>query len=259
MSKFNEHGIPYSFEEFVDILEDQRANDNRFFPELKKVFQNLNKVKESDDKKTPLFDICLRDSKIEQGKEFVINNKELLNKIEKIYAVDPFTITAVLMIESDFCTITGDYRIFNVFLSQILFLYDIARDVYGEQIDERINKKITRKIESAIDNLVVFLKTCKQRGIDPLDILGSSAGAIGCPQFMPSSFIYAVDGNNDGKIDLYNIEDAMFSIANYLVNHGYETDRDKAILRYNADKEFLECINQYSQKLKEVINISEIK
>jgi membrane-bound lytic murein transglycosylase B len=58
-----------------------------------------------------------------------------------------------------------------------------------------------------------------------LNQLGSYAGAIGLPQFMPGSIRrFAVDGNNDGRIDLRNSpEDAIASVANFLKAHGWVT------------------------------------
>lgn len=62
----------------------------------------------------------------------------------------------------------------------------------------------------------------------------SSAGAIGHMQFLPSTFAaYGVDGNGDGRIDPWNLQDAIFSAAHYLSVSGYSKDVRGAIWNYN--------------------------
>ena len=62
----------------------------------------------------------------------------------------------------------------------------------------------------------------------------SYAGAIGHMQFMPATFsAYGVDGNQDGIKSAWNLEDSIFSAANYLIASGYKTDIRKAIWHYN--------------------------
>lgn len=60
------------------------------------------------------------------------------------------------------------------------------------------------------------------------DMKSSWAGALGQPQFMPSSFLtYAADGNGDGRADIWgSADDTLASIANYLARHGWVTGRD---------------------------------
>ena len=66
----------------------------------------------------------------------------------------------------------------------------------------------------------------REEALDPLAPLGSYAGAMGIPQFMPSSFrAYAVDGDGDGRRDLWNSwGDVFSSVANYLKLHGWRQD-----------------------------------
>ncbi|MGZ3252705.1 MAG: lytic murein transglycosylase, partial [Burkholderiaceae bacterium] len=72
-----------------------------------------------------------------------------------------------------------------------------------------------------LENTLLF---ARDSGIDPFSLLGSYAGAIGWPQFMPSSIRqYAVDFDGNGKIDLRSSPvDAIGSIANFLVQHGWQ-------------------------------------
>ena len=75
------------------------------------------------------------------------------------------------------------------------------------------------------DELGEFLKLCQEQGIAPDSMLGSYAGAVGLPQFMPSSIRrYAVDFDGDGHIDLlHSPVDAIGSVAHYLAEHGWQS------------------------------------
>jgi membrane-bound lytic murein transglycosylase B len=71
-----------------------------------------------------------------------------------------------------------------------------------------------------------FLVMSREESLDPLVPLGSYAGAMGIPQFMPSSFRnYAVDGDGDGRRNLWTSwADVFASVANYLREHGWRKD-----------------------------------
>ena len=92
----------------------------------------------------------------------------------------------------------------------------------------------------AQDELEALLAYAWTNGLDPLTFPGSIYGAIGYGQFMPSNISkYAVDGDGDQRIDLFNKTDAIFSIANYLKQNGWSGDmtqeekRRAVIRRYN--------------------------
>jgi membrane-bound lytic murein transglycosylase B len=71
-----------------------------------------------------------------------------------------------------------------------------------------------------------YLLLIREEGIGAADATGSYAGAMGRPQFMPSSYrAYAVDSSTDGKRDIWeNWDDVIGSIANYFVAHGWEAN-----------------------------------
>ena len=77
------------------------------------------------------------------------------------------------------------------------------------------------------DELEQLFVLCRSEGRDPLELKGSYAGAMGMPQFMPSSWNrYAVDFDGDGRIDLHdNPADVIGSVAHYLAEFGWVRDR----------------------------------
>ncbi|MFN8643487.1 MAG: lytic murein transglycosylase [Candidatus Binatia bacterium] len=95
--------------------------------------------------------------------------------------------------------------------------------------------------------IATFAVAARNR-IDPLDLTGSGAGAFGLPQFLPSSYLrYAVDGDGDGRVSLYDADDAIASAANYLRANGwrpgigYEEQR-RVIWTYNHSDAYIDTV-----------------
>jgi membrane-bound lytic murein transglycosylase B len=92
--------------------------------------------------------------------------------------------------------------------------------------------------------------------IDPLAIRGSSAGAFGIPQFLPTSYLrHGRDGNGDGRVSLYDVEDAIASCANYLARHGWTRDLPPAKRRgvlwaYNHSTPYIDTVLALAARLE---------
>lgn len=103
-----------------------------------------------------------------------------------------------------------------------------------------IRNKMEIKADWAYNELRSLLMYCYANGLDPRSIKGSVYGAIGLCQFMPSNiFRYAVDGNGDGVIDLFTVDDAVASLSNYLRRNGWKAglsvgQQTKVLRSYNA-------------------------
>ena len=101
-----------------------------------------------------------------------------------------------------------------------------------------------------------MLEYADQQGFDPAEIPGSFAGAMGLPQFMPTSILaYGKDGNNDGTIDLQTHPDAMASIANYLKKHGWRPGisrkkAEKVIYHYNHSDYYVKAVLKIAKRLE---------
>jgi membrane-bound lytic murein transglycosylase B len=172
---------------------------------------------------------------IQRGQLALRENKEIFNTIEEAFGVDKEIILGILRVETNFGAHTGSYAIFNSLLSMTLI--ENRRSSWAEA------------------EFIELLCICKEQNKDPLSIKGSWAGAFGISQFVPTSYAkFAIDGNNDGAIDLFNFYDAIASIANYLKSHGYEKNKPisnkDAIYAYNHCDNYVNAIFAYAKALK---------
>jgi membrane-bound lytic murein transglycosylase B len=146
--------------------------------------------------------LLLTEKRIAGGARFYAANKDLLVGVSQKYGVDPFVLVALVGVESNYGENKGKYLVFNA-------LYTIA-------------KRVPRRSAWAAKELAEFLKICYFKNKGPFTVPGSYAGAFGFGQFMPSSYnAYAVDFDGDKYPDLFTWPDALASISNYLVKHGY--------------------------------------
>jgi membrane-bound lytic murein transglycosylase B len=155
--------------------------------------------------------VFLTASHIHEGVAFWERNKETLARAERIYGVPASIIVATIGVETKYGKEKGAYRVLDA-LTNIAFS-DSHRAGYFRQ------------------ELVDFLLLSREQHLDPLTIRGSYAGAIGQPQFMPSSYRhFAVNFSGNSKIDLNNnVLDIIGSIANYYQKHGWLPNQPVAI------------------------------
>jgi len=91
--------------------------------------------------------------------------------------------------------------------------------------------------------------------MDPLGLRGSGSGAFGMPQFLPRSYLsYGSDGNGDGRVSLYDADDAIFSCANYLAAHGWKpglsrAERRRVIWHYNRSDSYIDAVLGLADRL----------
>jgi len=113
---------------------------------------------------------------------------------------------------------------------------------------EAFDMKLIDRSGWAYRELSALLELENTHGIEPGSINGSVMGAIGWPQFLPSSLVkFGVSGNGDRRVDLYNAEDAIFSTSNYLRSHGwcaakFPSDREAVIWEYNHSKAYVRIV-----------------
>ncbi|MBX7097105.1 MAG: lytic murein transglycosylase [Myxococcaceae bacterium] len=205
-----------------------------------------------------LMALFLKRERVEAGARFFAERREVLERTRAKTGVDPTVIIAILTWESKLGTITGDFKAFNVFTSQAYFIDEanaVALKRAGEKkvlSPEEQQKRVERIRERAHRNLVVLARQCKGRNIDTLEVKGSWAGALGFPQFMPDSLRWADDGDGDGKIDLFTMDDSIASIGRYLKEHGFAKSRHDAVYGYNHEDAYVQGVLAFSEALTRV-------
>jgi membrane-bound lytic murein transglycosylase B len=134
------------------------------------------------------------------------DNAELLERAHKEFGVPEAVVVSVIGIETRYGKRTGNFRVMDA-LSTLAFDVPSRADYFKRELEQ-------------------FLLLAREQHWDPLSINGSFAGAMGLPQFMPSSYRrYAVDFNADGQTDLWNDPaDVIGSIASYLRQSGWKED-----------------------------------
>jgi membrane-bound lytic murein transglycosylase B len=121
-----------------------------------------------------------------------------------------------------------------------------------------LERRIAQKAQWAYHECKALLTYAQQSGKDPLDIPGSFYGAIGIAQFMPTQALrYGVDGNQDGVVDLFVLEDALFSMGNYLRANGWQgpmqsqRKQRRVIYNYNHSRIYVNTVMAVADYLKE--------
>ncbi|WP_434628918.1 lytic murein transglycosylase B [Chromobacterium sp. CV08] len=197
---------------------DEQVAGGRFSrPELEAVFANVElkpniiRILDKPSTSRPWYQFrasTVNDRLIVDGVAFWQANADALARAERQYGVAPELIVAILGVETHYGRNTGSFRLVDS-LSTIGFDYP-------------------RRAEYFRGELTQFLLLAKEEGKDPLTLKGSYAGAMGLPQFMPSSYRkWAVDFDGSGHRDIWNNpHDAIGSVANYFQLHGWRHGDD---------------------------------
>jgi membrane-bound lytic murein transglycosylase B len=148
--------------------------------------------------------------RIGAGVRFWNENAATLARAEAEYGVPAEIIVGILGVETIYGRDTGRFRIVDV-LTTLAFAYPGAPN--------RLERMAFFRGE--LENTLLL---ARKENIDPFSLLGSFAGAVGMPQFMPGNILkYGVDYDSDGIVDLRNSAvDAIGSVANFLVQHGWD-------------------------------------
>lgn len=204
-----------------------------------------------------LLALFLKPERVDAGVRFVREHAAMLDKVEKAHKVDRHVVVSILMWESRLGTVTGEYVAFNAFSSQAFYIEEASGLAMANKEERKLTTAARQAERVAIirdrahKNLTALVRQCKARGIDPLTVKGSWAGALGYPQFMPASLRWAEDGDGDGKIDLFTFDDSIASIARYLEAHGFAKSASKAVWDYNHEDAYVKGVLTYATALKD--------
>jgi membrane-bound lytic murein transglycosylase B len=174
----------------------------------------------------------LTEESLERCRGFLQLHASAFDVAYRTYGVPPRVICGILRIETNFGIATrlsphpvGAMPAINRLVT--LYVRPLPR--------EGRSQRFAKWQQFAVRELKELLAAATKFGWDPFEILGSLTGAIGLAQFEPSSLKFAIDGNGDGKIDLFDPDDAIPSVANYLVTHGWDDEpmhQQRAIYAY---------------------------
>jgi len=160
-------------------------------------------------------DRFLIERRIQQGADFWSAHTQDLDAIDDPSLAE--TISGILGVETSYGRITGRYRVLDA-LATLAFDYPPRSPFFRGELQQ-------------------FLLLVREEAIDPKAALGSYAGAMGAPQFIPTSYRnWAVDGDGDGRRDLWSSwQDVIASVANYLRAHGWREGESVVVNATLAD------------------------
>jgi len=155
--------------------------------------------------------IFITEARINNGVKFWQENESALTVVEQLTGIPAEIIIAIIGVETSYGQKTGNYRVIDA-LSTLAFAYPPRSKFFLSELEN-------------------FLLLCREEHLNPLEPVGSYAGAMGMPQFMPSSFrAYAADFDNDNHRDIWhNKGDVIASVANYFVKHQWQAGQAIAI------------------------------
>lgn len=149
--------------------------------------------------------LFLSKQRIDEGVQFWKNNEKTLDRAYKTYGVPPEIIVSIIGVETFYGKQKGTHKVLDA-LNTLAFHYPPRSAFFTSELE-------------------AFLIMTREENLDPTQVLGSYAGAMGMPQFIASSYRqFAVDFSGKGKKDLINdTQDAIGSVANYFKESGWKT------------------------------------
>jgi membrane-bound lytic murein transglycosylase B len=200
---------------FIDTMVSKHDYERRVLTKMLREARTLDSVLEAiskpAEKTKPWHDyraIFINEERIKAGAEFWRQHEDELMRISRATGVPCEILVGIIGVETYFGRITGKYRVLDA-LATLAFDYPPRSKFFKRELEE-------------------FLLLVREESIEASGASGSYAGAMGAPQFMPSSFrAYAVDFSDDGKRDIWtDWSDVIASVANYFVAHGWQRSKE---------------------------------
>jgi len=210
------------------------------------------------------YDQFLSKYSVHKAKRYIERHGTSLEEANRRFGVEPPVVVAVLMVETALGTYPGKYPTINVLSTMAVsqepavrekILADLTEEQKQMQSRAVRSKRLTKRASRSYRELKAVLNYAHKNDIDPFTLFGSSEGAIGIPQFLPSNIEhYGRDGDGDGRIDLFNHPDAIASVAFYLRAHRWgraenAKQKKKVLLYYNRSNYYVDTVYTLAQKL----------
>jgi membrane-bound lytic murein transglycosylase B len=191
---------------------------------------------------------------LEQIRAHYARDRALFERMAKVYGTPGPLAASIMWIETGYGNFFGKNKAAVVLASMAAsenfkliapYLGDLASEPGAEDF---LREQARQRGQWARNELASLLSYAWSNRLDPILFPGSIYGAIGYGQFMPSNIAkYAVDGDGDGRIDLFEKPDAIFSIGKFLKAHGWleaknEEQRRQVIMRYNKSGTYVNTV-----------------
>jgi membrane-bound lytic murein transglycosylase B len=210
------------------------------------------------------YDQFLSKYSVHKAKRYIERHGTSLEEANQRFGVEPPVVVAVLMVETALGTYPGKYQTINVLSTMAVSQEPAVREkIFAGLTEEQkqmqsravMSKRLTKRATRSYRELKAVLNYAHKNDIDPFTLFGSSEGAIGIPQFLPSNIeYYGRDGDGDGRIDLFNHNDAIASVAFFLRAHRWgraenAKQKKKVLLYYNRSDYYADTVYTLAQKL----------
>jgi membrane-bound lytic murein transglycosylase B len=205
-----------------------------------------------------------KDTFAQLGASFIEEYDHEFERMERKYGVPREVVTAILVIETQIGRHTGNELIVHRLsrLASVLDPHNVQENYRRLKADdpsvtlEDVKNRGKYLEETFLPEIPALIEISRRNQVNTFHILGSSAGAFGIPQFLPTAFIkYGVDGDGDGHVSLFNKVDALWSAGNYLAAFGYKADlpyaeRRKVIWEYNRSDAYIDTVFRVASRIR---------
>jgi membrane-bound lytic murein transglycosylase B len=236
------------------------------------------------------YDYAHNDLALRKASEFILANDSLLRAAERQHNVPKEAIASIMWVETRFGDFLGNYHVPSVYMSyamttqpdflqknkdrlkadfsayhEKLFTAKVEKgkelttkdtaDVLEKwaNIEDKMMEKANKKATWAIGELLALQQMRTLSPVPIQQLRGSWAGAFGLSQFIPSSYVkIAIDGNGDGKVNLFDVRDAAHSVGRYLSTAGWGANKKsqhRAVYHYNHSDDYVNAVLGLTNRL----------
>jgi membrane-bound lytic murein transglycosylase B len=209
----------------------------------------------------------LRPRSVARARACAAENARWLDAAERVHGVDASVVAAILYVETGCGAYTGRSLVLHRLarLAMANEPHNLARNLsrwtgsdgwIDPETAERVRARARYLDAVFYPQVVATFQIAERNEMDPLDLRGSSAGAIGFPQFLPLNYIaFGTDGDGDGRVSLFDPADAAASCARFLASHGWRGDLDRAdqrrvIAAYNPSAPYVDTVLRLAYRIR---------
>ncbi|MEY4616612.1 MAG: hypothetical protein RJB66_1572 [Pseudomonadota bacterium] len=202
---------------------------------------------------------------IKRCREFLKKHDKAFEKAEVQLGVKKEIIAALLWVESRFGENHGRYHVASVYMSLLLAESEEYQQMLLTELKTKhpkptvkmkalVKTRAATKGQWAVGELWALYKMNKKKPSTVAELKGSYSGAFGYAQFLPSSYLVWAKSFDEKKVaDLYEPEDAIISVANYLRKNGFKLGKSKsykkALFKYNHSDDYGSAILELAEKI----------